>query len=261
MHRLITIPFSHYNERARWGLDVCGLRYVERGYLPGLHLLPVAWATKGKGRADHASSRFSTPVLVTEGGEVLADSEAILRFANDRRAEGVPDLYASPEVAAIHRELHDDLGPHARRLAYHALFAQPHLLRALAFEAAGEPQTTLFWLSRHRMMVLLRRRFDITDEGVARSREVVRRVFTMVGERLHGRAYLAGERFSAADLTFAALGSLMLLPSREEGFVGPTLPSLDVVGPALRDLVDELRATPAGQHGLRIYREHRRSAT
>ncbi len=35
--RLITIPFSHFCEKARWSLDVAGVAYREEGHVPGLH--------------------------------------------------------------------------------------------------------------------------------------------------------------------------------------------------------------------------------
>ncbi|HET6281472.1 MAG TPA: glutathione S-transferase N-terminal domain-containing protein, partial [Polyangia bacterium] len=44
--RLITIPISHYCEKARWALDRAGAAYVERKYLPVAHLLPV-WLAGG----------------------------------------------------------------------------------------------------------------------------------------------------------------------------------------------------------------------
>jgi len=35
--RLITIPFSHYCEKARWALELCGIAYEEDGHLPVFH--------------------------------------------------------------------------------------------------------------------------------------------------------------------------------------------------------------------------------
>ena len=49
-HHLITICFSHFNEKARWALDRFGVAYRESGYLPLLHMPFALWA-----------SRFSNP--------------------------------------------------------------------------------------------------------------------------------------------------------------------------------------------------------
>ena len=61
---------------------------------------------------------------------------------------------------------------------------------------------------------LVRTAYKITPEGAQRSLERVRGVFRQVDERLSdGRRFLAGERFTAADLTFAALAAPVLFPA------------------------------------------------
>jgi len=59
MPTLVTIPFSHYCEKARWALDYTGYDYVEEGHVPVLHRIAVKLAT---------SPCTSVPVLVTRGG-------------------------------------------------------------------------------------------------------------------------------------------------------------------------------------------------
>ena len=34
---LVTIPFSHFCEKARWALELCGVPYEEDGHLPMFH--------------------------------------------------------------------------------------------------------------------------------------------------------------------------------------------------------------------------------
>jgi len=72
-HTLITIPFSHFCEKARWALDATGVGYREEGHPPGLHRRAVK-RVRGRG---------SVPVLVLEGGRVLDDSPLIVRFADE----------------------------------------------------------------------------------------------------------------------------------------------------------------------------------
>jgi glutathione S-transferase len=90
--------------------------------------------------------------------------------------------------------------------------------------------------------------------AVARSREKLSAVLDTVESRLSdGRAYLAGDRFTAADLTFASLFAPMVAAPEYRGVnLDPTaLPS------NVRREVDSARARPAGQFALRIYREQR----
>ena len=84
-HRLVTLAFSHYNEKARWALDVCGVEYREERWMPGFSQLAVLAATKGKGgKRDDVSSRLSTPVLITSEGETIVDSTDVARWASRR---------------------------------------------------------------------------------------------------------------------------------------------------------------------------------
>jgi glutathione S-transferase len=242
--RLITIPFSHYCEKARWGLEHARLGFDEEGHAPLVHWQAV-W---------RAGGRRTVPVLVTDDA-VLVDSTDILRFA-DRRASADRRLYPTeiePEVAALAARYDRELGPHARRIAYyHAL---PHRERVLQLAARGIPRWELAMLRATYPLVraLITRGLRISDDGVKRSLERVERVFADVGARLSdGRRYLAGDRFTAADLTFAALAAPLLFPVEHPRAIGDGAP------PALLALRDRLRATRAGAHGLRMYRDHRR---
>ena len=98
---------------------------------------------------------------------------------------------------------------------------------------------------------------DISPATAARSEMEVRETFDRVGERLaEGRAYLCGESFTAADLTFAALAAPVLVPPE----YGIPLPQPDELPASMAKVVRELRAHPAGAHALRMYREQRHAA-
>jgi glutathione S-transferase len=94
----------------------------------------------------------------------------------------------------------------------------------------------------------------ITPDSAERSKLRVREIFEEVDERMReGRRYLVGHRFTAADLTFAALASPMLLPAG----CGAAHPVLDKVPPAKREEVRGLRDNEAGRFVLRLYSEER----
>lgn len=67
------------------------------------------------------------------------------------------------------------------------------------------------------------------------------------------KARWALERFTAADLTFAALAAPMLLPAS----YGSPLPPADAMPPGLAREVERLRAHPAGAFADRLYNEER----
>ncbi|HWL86808.1 MAG TPA: glutathione binding-like protein, partial [Polyangiaceae bacterium] len=102
--------------------------------------------------------------------------------------------------------------------------------------------------------VVMKRIMRIDERTVVQSRDTVLRVFDDVERRLaDGRPYLAGDRFTAADLTFAALAAVGVMPPEH----AMAYPSLDALPRAVTDLVRETQVRPAGAFVRRLYREHR----
>ena len=93
----------------------------------------------------------------------------------------------------------------------------------------------------------------ISPEAGAAALLDVRRCFDEVGQLLaDGRPFLTGDAFTAADITFAALAA----PAIGQAYA--FVPGLsEQTPPAMRAEVEELRAHPAGQFALRLWREQR----
>jgi glutathione S-transferase len=246
---LVTIPFSHFCEKARWALDQTRVGYREEGHVPGLHRRAVKLAS---GRAG------SVPVLVLDGDGLLDDSPLIVRWA-DARASSDRKLLPSggrelDEALALEHHLDVDFAPHVRRFAYfHVLADRP---RALELMRVSTPpfEHALVRLAFPVLRRLMARAMRVDEEHSMRSRDKMRRVFDAMGERLgDGRPYLMGDRFGVVDLTFASLASPVLTPDEHpirRDLRGELPPSMD-------DEKRRLRETPAGRFALRMYREHR----
>ena len=130
MLRLITIPISHYSEKARWALDRAGLHYREERHIQGIHRVA----------ARHAGGGATVPVLVTADG-AIGESHEILVWT-DAQVTSERRLFpaepgARAEVDALCRRLDDRLGPPGRRLVYVHMFRQPKLV--FAFNDQGVP--------------------------------------------------------------------------------------------------------------------------
>jgi glutathione S-transferase len=242
---LITMPHSHYAEKARWALDRSGLAYREEPHLPLLHRL----ATRRHGGG-------SVPVLA-HGHRRCIDSTEILVHADaacggDRLYPGDPALRR--EVEALEERFDAVLGPHTRRWAYFQVLDERAMLRAMV--SRGVPARETRWLPLLLPIAIpaIRRGLRVTVEGAERSLARVDEVFREVGARLaDGRRFLVGERFSAADLGFAALAAPVLLPEECRA----SYPPLDAVPARMRDEIVRLRETAAGRFALRLYREER----
>jgi len=66
---------------------------------------------------------------------------------------------------------------------------------------------------------LIRKRYRVDAEHAERARATVVRIFAEVSEKLGSRRYLVGDRFGAADLTFASLAAASLMPEGHPAWV------------------------------------------
>ena len=127
--RFITIPLSHYCEKARWGLDRVALPYREEPHAPLLNRLAGG----------------TVPALVHEGKRFI-DSTDILVHADSVRGGDLlypRDAELRREVDSLEERFDIELGPHTRRWAY-AQFVASHEVASLGVVAPcattrGEP--------------------------------------------------------------------------------------------------------------------------
>jgi glutathione S-transferase len=256
--RLVTIPFSHYCEKARWALTRRGVSFVEEGHLPILHL-----------RATRPAGGRSTPLLVRDDGPPLCDSTDIVRFADAAASRGerlfpTSDVHGAGDVAddvvddvcRLEERFDEVLGPHSRRLAYSFLLDDSRALGRLT-AAAPVPafERRLASLAQPLVASLLRRRLHISAPSVERSRAQIESIFAEVEQRLaDGRSFLVADRFTAADLTFASLAAPLVMPAHyADRWLIPfgSLPS------PYRSEVERYRRTRAGAFALAMFERER----
>jgi glutathione S-transferase len=245
--RLITIPISHYCEKARWALGRAGMRYREVCHVQGIHRVAARLAGGGA----------TVPVLVTPDG-VLPESGEILEWVDERLAPDQRLFPAEPsereDVKALCRRFDVELGPSGRRLMYVHMLAQPEV--TLRFNNAGVPPWEDQLVRRGWPLVVrfmqwalgIRPGIEVEDEAV-----VFRELDFVAGRLADGRAHLCGEHFGAADLTFAALCAAIVLPSQ----YGVPLPQPNLLAPDTAQLVERAREHPAGRYALRMFAEER----
>ena len=244
---LVTIPISHYCEKARWGLDRAALPYCEEPHAPLLHRL----ATK-------RNERGTVPVLVHEG-QRLCDSTAILKHADAACGGNLlypRDVELRREVEALEERFDTELGPNTRRWAYEQVLPQTKLIRSLWMRDVPPLEARVIPMITPIVRRLVRMGYKITPESARRSLDRVRGVFRQVDEPINdGRRFLVGDCFTAADLTLAALAAPVLLPPECRA----VQPALEDLPANLREEILRFRETSAGRFALRMFSQERRS--
>ena len=248
MRRLVTIPISHFCEKARWALDRAGLDYREERHVQGIHRIA----------SRRAGGSGTVPVLVADEG-VFGESEEILRYADARLEESErlfpADAELRDDVVGISRRLDAGLGPDGRRLMYAHML--PRKQEMLPVNNQGVPA----WEDRaFRLLWPVAKRWGERELGIGpttfRDDEPrVLRAFDEVAERLaDGRPYLCGERFTAADLTFACLAAPVTVPPE----YGVRLPQPEELPEPIAGDLRAFREHPAGAFALRLFHDERR---
>jgi glutathione S-transferase len=240
--RLLTIPLSHYCERARWALDHAAIEYEELQYLQ-----MVSWFA-----AVHAAGRRTLPVVVCDD-EVLTDSGDIVRWASARAEVPLYPEGRGDEVEAFERAIAAEFGVQARRYTYAWFFRCLDACMPYNLGSVSRAQELAMTTMRPVAAFFASRYLDLRDETVRAAEAAVRRTMDRVADRLaDGRPYLFGDAFTAADLTFATLGSLCVMPPQ----YGVAIPQPDAIpDEAARAFIFEMRDHDAGRFILRMYEQ------
>jgi hypothetical protein len=118
--QLLTIPYSHYVEFARWSLQSAKIEFDEVGFAPVQHVFPILNArvngnngkkflladssTVGGGKSNTATN---VPILILPNGDALADSWSIAEYSfKEKIDDNLKELFDK------------QLGPLVRKYAY-----------------------------------------------------------------------------------------------------------------------------------------------
>ncbi len=244
--KLLEIGVSHYCEKARWALEYCCIPYSRLTHLP--------FITRLEGRL--RGSWSTVPVLFTEQGPIL-ESTPIVIWADGRSKSSSLFGRSDSERSAVMDWLalfDRELGPATRRIIYYHVLSLPQIANPLLLQGVSRPEEVLCRPLLPLMRKLIGKGLKIDHEGAERSRLKLQEVWNKVEKTLgDGRSFLLGNTFSAADLSFAALASPVLLPDN----YGVSLPQLEKLPAAAQEEIGRWRMSQAGKFGLRIYSENR----
>ena len=237
---------SHYNEMVRWALDWKGIHYQRRSLLPGPHMPVVLWLTGQK----------SVPVLRLHG-ETIADSTRIIAALEARYPER-PLYPADPATRGRALELEeyfdDEIGPHVRRCLFHAALDDTDFILGLFAVDASLPARLAYRTAFPLIRLAMRSDMTITDDGAARSLARLDAAFDRLEQEIGPSGHLAGDAFSVADLTAAALLTPLTFPP-EYPYAIPPLPA------SIRALQARYEKRPGFAWARDVYRRFRGAST
>ena len=245
------ISVSHYSEKARWALDHKRVPHRRRAVsIPGLHI-PAAMLLTG-------GSSYTFPVLEIDGRSI-GDSSEIIAALEERHPER-PLYPAAPEQRRRALELEDffdeELGPHIRLLAFHELSKDPERFEALIARTTPGPVARLGSGAVTYARSYTGLRFGVRDEGAAKTARVkILAALDRLEAELGSNEYLAGDSFSVADLTAAALFFPLVLPNE-----GP-VPTDEAPPAGMESFRAPLRDRPGYRWIEETFRKHRQPAS
>jgi glutathione S-transferase len=242
---LFQFRYSHYNEKVRWALDYKGLPHTRTDLLPGPHATTIKKMT----------GQRQTPVLRINSQYVHDSAWIIERL--ELIYKDAPTLLPADEslrnrAHEIARHFDFVVGPAARACAFDAMLGDRDYVARLF--ATGQPwlKRTLYRAAMPLLERPIRKANAITDaRSIDRATKLVAANMESIRKLTFETGYLAGDSFSIADLTAAA----MLAP-----LVDPPHPDMQKPAPLpqpLAELTQRWRGHPAGQWVLKMYERHR----
>jgi glutathione S-transferase len=242
---LIAIAISHYCEKVRWAMDYLDIDYVEEDHAPPFHR---QYTSRHQGT--------TVPVLVTHE-QALVDSRDIMHYLDTVAVDKQfypQDAELRQQVEALEELFDQKLGVATRNWSYYYAIQKPWKIAIAWGINAPLIEKIKCIIALPRISGLLRQYYKVTKASKEEALQDIKEVFTVVNQRLNSdQQYLVGDRFSATDITFAALASPVIRPEHHPVYSS----QLSKVPAEMIAVIKELRKTLAGELVLRLYREHR----
>ena len=244
---LYVFAISHYCEKARWALEYLDIDFEVVYLAPGLH-------TQLAHELD--LKQASLPILKT-GDTTIQGSNNIIDWAdnNARNEKTLTPESCSATCRALEQKLDDVMGVNVRRYFYsEALVEHPETVEPIfTRDLPADQQATIksIWEMITANMI---KGMDLGSEQGDESKIIVDVELTWLEALLaDGRAYLAGDHFSRADLTAASLCAP--IARAEEN------PSnkLVVLPPRFSQVQEQWNDRPALRWVRQMYNQHRHS--
>lgn len=241
MLKLYQFPISHYSEKVRWALAYKGIKFQKINLLPGPHVKVMLKMT----------GRSSVPAI-NDDGKVVFNSADILTYLDQK----YPQQLLTPQQPELKQQALDwekyadeEIGVHVRRICYHYLLDEPHIVRKLFAQDGPWYGPILLKFIFSKLSYKMRKYMQINEQTAKESMSALKVALDKIHQHLDENEFLVGNSFSRADLTVASLLGPMIQSSKY-GLQWPT--SLPQV---LQEYIDSIQAPLAWSSTL--YQKYR----
>jgi glutathione S-transferase len=234
---------SHYAEKVRWALDYKRIAHIRRSLFPGPHI----------GRIRPMTGQTAVPVLEIDG-KIIFDSSRILEALDRSHPEPPlypPDRRERERAIELENFFDEGLGVDLRQWAYFILLPHTATVTALFAAHSTRSQRLMLRVMFPAVRPLMRRAMRVSAGNAAAARERVAAAMDRLADEVRPSGYLVGDRFSAADLTAAALLSPLVMPEQAPYEWPPHLPE------EFARAREQFSAHPAFGWAREMYARHR----
>jgi len=247
---LICVNTSGYTEIAKWVLDLNEIQYLEKNYPPVIGEQKV-------GRIIDSQETNDTP-LYLQTDRLIYSSESIIHDFDKTLPESKqlfpPNIKLQNEVYELYKLFTTTFYEAVERYRYSELFRSKKNTLKLLKKNVSFFNRVKYKLSYTAYKKRISKKINLNNEDPIVFLAEVKNVFSHVNELLSdNRKYLAGNKFTAADLAFAAIAAPVILPVE----YGGAQTNFNEISEEFRHEIILLRSSLAGQFVLKMYQEER----
>ena len=247
---LVASTVQGTSEIARWVLDLNQILHIEEGYGP-------THSVKKVNKLSGSDGEHNNPVLMHNDSLIFTAESVILYY--DQLVPAARQLFPADEaqrkeVVEWYDLFTNTLNTYVWQYVWTELLSKRKYAMKLLKQDVGfwtKMGYRLFYGSAKRK---LKKEWGLDGQDSVVYLVQIENIFAKVSEALKdGRKYLVGDKFSAADMAFAAIAAPLLVPETYGGAIA----RMNEVGEELRLAMIKMRATRAGQWALGVYQEDR----
>ena len=206
MLKLYQFPISHFCEKIRWALEFKNIDYEVKNLLPGLHVL----------KTKKLSPQTSVPILTHEGKAIQGSSEIISYLDKTFLTPSLTpiEIQARKEVLEWEEYIDREIGVNARLCCYHILLEYPDIV--IPFFTQNGPW---YWkpflaVMFPKLKTKMTHRMKLNDVSAKKAKQDLRIAVDRLYSHYQEHEFLAGNQFTRADLTAAALIAPLCKPEK-----------------------------------------------